>query len=238
MQKQSFHHAKPFDVLYPFALIIQCSSKSSFFLVDRTYPISSILFYRRGSSQITWRFIAIRPLPFKTPYTTHFCVFLSLIREFRRTRPSRSLSLTNKQVRRLITDLIIPARALLPTIYVIDTCPVYCFQVLMASEHFLPSRFTFSTEYTPIIKNFPMLAALAEACLWPVVLLLFDDQFVPRLANLYRRRGGASDMAKPPQGNCPVYYYYIRPVEKGDRENPPGLGSFKRTQKFGTIQFF
>lgn len=74
-------------------------------------------------------------------------------------------------------------------------------QVLMASEHFIPSKFVFSADYAPVVKNFPMLAALAEACLWPVVLLLFDDQFVPRLSNLYRRRS-ASDRAKPPQGKC------------------------------------
>lgn len=69
----------------------------------------------------------------------------------------------------------------------------------MAFEHFIPSKFVFSADYTPVIKNFPMLAALAEACLWPVVLILFDDQFVPRLSNLYRRQS-ASDRAKPPQG--------------------------------------
>lgn len=75
----------------------------------------------------------------------------------------------------------------------------------MAFEHFIPSKFVFSADYAPVIKNFPMLAALAEACLWPVVLLLFDDQFVPRLSNLYRRRS-ASDRAKPPQG----IYCYIK----------------------------
>lgn len=75
----------------------------------------------------------------------------------------------------------------------------YALQVLMASEHFIPSKFVFSADYAPVVKNLPMLAALAEACLWPVLLLLFDDQFVPRLSNLYRRRS-VSDRAKPPQG--------------------------------------
>lgn len=78
--------------------------------------------------------------------------------------------------------------------------------MLMASEHFIPSKFVFSADYVPVVKNFPILAALAEACLWPVVLLLFDDQFVPRLSNLYRRRS-VSDRAKPPQGK-----YQIIPV--------------------------
>lgn len=78
-------------------------------------------------------------------------------------------------------------------------------QVLMASEHFIPSKFVFPADYAPVVKNFPMLAALAEACLWPVVLLLFDDQFVPRLSNLYRRRS-ASERAKPPQGKYCHYY--------------------------------
>lgn len=77
----------------------------------------------------------------------------------------------------------------------------YVFQILMASEHFIPSKFVFSADYAPVVKNFPILAALAEACLWPVVMLLFDDQFVPRLSNLYRRRS-ISDKAKPPQGKC------------------------------------
>ncbi|XP_050422715.1 uncharacterized protein LOC126834662 [Adelges cooleyi] len=86
--------------------------------------------------------------------------------------------------------------AILFLCYFVDHIPVL---MLMALEHFLPSKFTLSVEYEPVVKNFPMLAALAEACLWPVVLLLFDDQFVPRLSNLYRRRS-ASDMAKPPQG--------------------------------------
>jgi hypothetical protein len=79
----------------------------------------------------------------------------------------------------------------------------------MASEHFIPSKFVFSADYAPVVKNFPMLAALAEACLWPVILLLFDDQFVPRLSNLYRRRS-ASERAKPPQGK---YCHYHNALE-------------------------
>ncbi|XP_025424125.1 uncharacterized protein LOC112693339 [Sipha flava] len=86
--------------------------------------------------------------------------------------------------------------AILFMCYFVDHLPVL---VLMASEHFIPSKFVFSADYAPVVKNFPMLAALAEACLWPVILLLFDDQFVPRLSNLYRRRS-ASERAKPPQG--------------------------------------
>lgn len=87
--------------------------------------------------------------------------------------------------------------------------PLLCTQVLMASEHFIPSKFVILADYAPIVKNFPMLAALAEACLWPVVLLLFDDQFVPRLSNLYRRRS-ASERAKPPQGKYCHYHELSR----------------------------
>ncbi|KAF0762016.1 lateral signaling target protein 2 [Aphis craccivora] len=95
--------------------------------------------------------------------------------------------------------------------------------VLMASEHFIPSKFVFSADYAPVVKNLPMLAALAEACLWPVLLLLFDDQFVPRLSNLYRRRS-VSDRAKPPQGLHGKFRPYNGSLQDARRPPPPSSG--------------
>lgn len=110
--------------------------------------------------------------------------------------------------------------AILLMCYFVDHLPVL---VLMASEHFIPSKFVFSTDYAPVVKNLPMLAALAEACLWPVVLLLFDDQFVPRLSNLYRRRS-VSDRAKPPQGLHGKFRPYNGSLQDARRPPPPSSG--------------
>ncbi|VVC44712.1 Hypothetical protein CINCED_3A012533 [Cinara cedri] len=111
--------------------------------------------------------------------------------------------------------------AILFMCYFVDHLPVL---VLMASEHFIPSKFVFSADYVPVVKNFPILAALAEACLWPVVLLLFDDQFVPRLSNLYRRRS-VSDRAKPPQGLHGKFRPYNGSLQDARRPSPPTSNS-------------
>ncbi|XP_050539273.1 uncharacterized protein LOC126904335 [Daktulosphaira vitifoliae] len=120
----------------------------------------------------------------------------------------------------LVQDVSIGyAVAILFMCYFVDHIPVL---MLLACEHFMTSSLTIDIEYEPVVKNFPMLAALAEACLWPIVLLLFDDQFVPRLSNLYRRQS-ASDMAKPPQGLHGKFRPYNGSLQ--DTRRPPSSNS-------------